>query len=305
MSDNDRVDFGFVFAMPMEAGGLVDLLEDRITTKGNGRVFHRGCLSISNFKTQRGQGGNSKFQIAIVESGIGQAKAASATNALLDIFCPKFIISAGYAGGLSPEFKKFSVHQPDLLLRKSDGMIIDVANHSPQVIKKIAYDNSNINDNNKDNNNNDNRFEINQNIDNKYNIVTKNRNLLVTVDQPVETTERKFLLGKEYNAGLVDMETFAVAEVCVKRQNERNSSNEIIRFSSIRIVLDAVDDELPKEVKRIIQSYDRSTARMIGATIGSIFKRPSVVFDLYSLKERALRATDILAKYIQSNIFKF
>ncbi|MDR2763363.1 MAG: hypothetical protein LBB88_12230 [Planctomycetaceae bacterium] len=308
MLDNDKVDFGFVFAMPMEAAGLVDLLENRITTKGNGRVFHRGSLNILNTKTQRRQNDNSKLQIAIVESGIGQEKASSAAIALLDIFCPTFIVSAGYAGGLSPELKKFSVHQPDLLLRKSDGMIIDIANNSPQVIQKITYNNnsnpnpnynSNFNSNANDTNN---QFQTNQKIDNNCNIVTKNRNILVTVDHPVETPEQKFLLGKEYDAGLVDMETFAVAEVCVNRQNIKNNQNEIIRFSAVRIVLDAVNDELPKEIKRIIQSSNHGSARMIGTTIGSIFKRPSVVFDLYSLKERALKASDILAKYIASNV---
>ncbi|MDR2169380.1 MAG: hypothetical protein LBP59_04490 [Planctomycetaceae bacterium] len=300
--ENEFVDFGFVFAMSMEAGGLVDLLEGRVTTRGNGRIFHRGKLHNT--------------QIAIVESGIGQVKAASATQALLEIFCPAFVVSAGYAGGLFSDFKRFSVYRPELLLRKSDGATLDISNNIVQDAKKFAG----------------------QNLIADNNIVTKNRCTLVTVDQPVESPEEKLLLGKTSGAGLVDMETFAVADVCKNWQgrswrneittdnpknntknnsnnnknnenaeNNKNSENDRnnndgVNFSALRIVLDAVDDELPKEVKRIIQSYERSAARLIGTTIGSFFKRPSIVFDLYSLKERALQATDILAKYITTNI---
>ncbi|MDR1485065.1 MAG: hypothetical protein LBT09_09605 [Planctomycetaceae bacterium] len=273
MSDGECVDFGFVFAMSMEAAGVVDLLEGCVTTRGNGRVFHKGKLK--------------KSVVVIVESGIGQAKAASATSALLDIFCPKFIISAGYAGGLLPELKRFDVYQPDLLLRKSDGMIIEVLDNMPKVVKKIIDDDD-------------------QSIDNRtdavfQNIVTKNRRMLVTVDRPVEMAAQKLLLGKESGAAVVDMETFAVAEVCANWKNE-NNSNGGVRFEAVRIILDAADDELPKEVKKIMQSYERNTARLIGTAIGSFFRRPTVVLDLYSLKERALQAADILAKYIIKNI---
>ncbi|MDR2642435.1 MAG: hypothetical protein LBC74_06540 [Planctomycetaceae bacterium] len=271
MPDSMKVDLGFVFAMPMEAAGLVDLLAESVTTKGNGRVFHRGRLK--------------KASVVIVESGIGQEKAASATKALLDIFCPSFIVSAGYGGGLLPELNRFSVHQPYLLLRKSDGKIIDIVNNIPQIRKEITDENQ----------------QVTNETDTVHNIVTKNCSMLVTVDQPVMTASEKLLLGKESGAGLVDMETFAVAEVCNNLRNG-DDSNGIIRFSAVRIILDTVEEELPKEVKRILQSYDFSTARLIGTTISSLFKRPSVIFDLYSLKERALQATDILAKYIVANI---
>jgi hypothetical protein len=103
------------------------------------------------------------------------------------------------------------------------------------------------------------------------------------------------------SAVLVDMETFAVAEACINWCNEKGA-NRIVQFQSIRIILDAAKDELPKEVKQIMQSYERGTARLLGTALGSFFKRPSVVYDLYSLKERALQATDILAKHIANNI---
>jgi adenosylhomocysteine nucleosidase len=224
--------------------------------------------------------------VVIVESGIGQEKAASATRALLDIFCPEFIISAGYAGGLVPELKRFNIQQPELLLRKFDGAIIDVSNNKPQVIKKNIGNNKSASE----------PPEIES-----QNIVTKNRCTLVTVDQPVKTATQKLSLGKTSGAGLVDMETFAVAEVCANWKNE-NDPNKIIRFNAVRIILDAAEDELPKEVQQIMQSYEHNTARLIGTTLGSFFKRPAIIFDLYSLKERALQAADILAKHIAANV---
>ncbi|MDR0391826.1 MAG: hypothetical protein LBH59_07965, partial [Planctomycetaceae bacterium] len=201
MSYSMKVDLGFVFALSMEAAGLVDLLEDCVTTKGNGRVFHRGKLKETS--------------IAIVESGIGQEKAASATCALLDIFYPEFIISAGYAGGLVPELKRFDILQPELLLRKSDGITIDIANNTPRIIKKI------IDNNNKTNSE--------QSETTQQNIVTKKQITLVTADQPIETTAQKLLLGEMSSAVLVDMETFAVAEACINWCNEKGA-NRIVQF---------------------------------------------------------------------------
>jgi nucleoside phosphorylase len=300
VSNNLKVDFGFVFAMSMEAAGVVDLLERRVTTKGDGRVFHTGKLK--------------NYSVAIVVSGIGQNKAASATKALLDVFCPTVIISAGYAGGLLSNLKRFSVHKPELLLRKSDGMLIEIADNTPKLVKKFLAVNSDCLAETQPKTNNDtdtttntakeNNTDLdNDNISNKF---LGNRCMLVTVDQPVETAAAKLLLGKESGGEIVDMETFSVAEVCCNwRGGVGGDWDEAVFFSSVRIVLDVADEELPKEVKRIIHAQKNSTARMIGSTIGSFFKRPSVVFDLYNLKEHALQATDILAKYITTNIETF
>ncbi|MDR2346168.1 MAG: hypothetical protein LBE18_08895 [Planctomycetaceae bacterium] len=282
MSDSIKVDLGFVFATPMEAAGLVDLLENCVTSKGNGRIFHRGKLK--------------KIPIAIVESGMGQEKAVAATNALLDIFCPSFIISAGYAGGLLPQLKRFSIHQPNLLLRISDGMSIDLSENMSKSQKNFIRDNSYSSKNQPNESSNEDSHEDSQSI------VTKNRNILITVDQPIETVEQKLLLGEKYGAEIVDMETFAIAETCIDRNLKSDNLNNVIRFNSVRIILDAANDELPKEIKRIMQSYERSTARMFGTTLSSLFRRPSIIFDLYSLKERALQAADILSRYIVSTM---
>ena len=230
-------DIGFVFALPMEAAGIVDRLTESQTTIGDGRKYHTGRLR--------------KFRVAVVESGVGQEKAGQATEALIDTFRPKRLVSAGYSGALSEELKRFSIRIPTVVVRESDGKRIDLQPESDDSMT------------------------------------------LLTTDFVVATPKRKKSLGKKHHAALVDMETFAVAEQCQERG---------VPFLSVRIVLDTVDESLPKDVQRIMKSAERSKARLAGSVLGSLFSRPSALLDLYKLKERAIDATDRLAKRIYSEI---
>ncbi len=236
-SSPNATDIGFVFAMPMEAAGIVDRLSDHETTIGDGRKFHTGMLR--------------NFRVAVVESGVGQEKARKATDALIDTFRPQRLVSAGYSGALSAKLKRFAVRIPTAVVRESDGKRIEL---QPESEEKVW---------------------------------------LLTTDFVVATPKRKKMLGKEHEAALVDMETFAVAERCQERE---------IPFLSVRIVLDTVEESLPKDVQRIMKSAERSTARLVGSVLGSLFSRPSALLDLYTLKERAIDATDRLAKRIFSEI---
>ena len=118
---------------------------------------------------------------------------------------------------------------------------------------------------------------------------------LLTTDFVVATPNRKKTLGEKYQADLVDMETFAIAELCQERG---------VPFLSVRIVLDSVNESLPKDVQRIMKSAERSTAQLAGSLLGSLFSRPTALIDLYTLKERALDAADRLAKRIFKEIGK-
>jgi adenosylhomocysteine nucleosidase len=236
-ADSLPTDIGFVFAMPMEAAGIVDRLTDRQTTIGDGRKFHTGKLR--------------KFRVAVVESGVGQKKAASATEVLIDTFHPRRLVSAGYSGALSEEQKRFAIRIPSVVVRESDGQTIELGSETDDSVR------------------------------------------LLTTDFVVATAKRKKSLGEKHQAALVDMETFAVAERCREHG---------VPFLSVRIVLDTATESLPKDVHRIMKSAERSTARLAGSVLGSLFSRPSALLDLYTLKERALDATDRLAKRIYSEI---
>ena len=238
-ADSLTTDIGFVFALPMEAAGIVDRLADRQTTIGDGRKFHTGRLR--------------QFRIAVVESGVGQEKAGRATDALIETFRPQRLVSAGYSGALSETLKRFAVRIPTAVVRESDGKRIDLQPDADNAV------------------------------------------ILLTTDFVVATPKRKKSLGAKHQAALVDMETFAVAE---------RSRDHGVPFLSIRIVLDTVGESLPKDVQRIMRSAERSTARLAGSVLGSLFSRPSALLDLYKLKERAIDATDRLAKRIFSELMQ-
>lgn len=242
------VDIGFVFAMPMEAAGIADRLKQKKTTRGKHCLFHTGLWG--------------KYRVAVVESGVGQEKAARATEVLLDVFEPRRVLSAGYGGALSERLKPFSVCFPEWLVRQSDGAVLDVTEPIPRPVEKAA-------------------------------LPISGRLALLTADFVVATPQRKRALGRDTGAELVDMETFAVAEVCRSRA---------VPFLPVRIILDTTGEELPRDVQHIMKSAEAGGVRLVGSVLGSLFRRPSAMLDLFSLKQRALSATDRLAKRIATEL---
>jgi adenosylhomocysteine nucleosidase len=101
----------------------------------------------------------------------------------------------------------------------------------------------------------------------------------------VRTPRDKRALGESHDALAVDLESFAVAEVCLRRQTP---------FLAVRVVSDAVDDRLPREVERLARQKTR--AAQIGAALGAILDRPGALKEMYRLKQNALAASDRLAK---------
>jgi adenosylhomocysteine nucleosidase len=233
------VDTGFVFALRQESVGILDRMKRTKTTRGNGRTFHTGKID--------------GISVAVVLSGIGQKNAEVATNSLLDVFAPKCICSAGYAGGLSSRLKPSSICIPEQVIRGVDMQALDVSKSIPQKTSPMP-----------------------------------DKLTLVTVNDVAESPGKKRMLHEQTGAELVDMETFAVAEVCRFRE---------VPFLSIRVILDAVEDRIPKDITNILESMDKGTSRFTGTLLGSLFARPSVVLDLVSLKRRAFAASERLAKY--------
>jgi adenosylhomocysteine nucleosidase len=83
------------------------------------------------------------------------------------------------------------------------------------------------------------------------------------------------------------METFAVAEVCARRS---------VPFHSVRIIHDPADQTLPPDIEKLL-NQKTETARL-GAAIGTLWKRPSSIKDLWALKENSLVASQKLADFI-------
>lgn len=233
-------DVAFVFALGIESGGLEDLLSGVVATK----------LPDCTLK----HGGYKGRSIIIAEGGVGRLAAARATQAVIAGHKPKWIVSAGFAGGLDPRLKR-----GDILLVDS---LADIEGH---------------------------RLSIDIKPSPEWLASTRGLHVgrLVTVDKLVRRPDDKRALGEAREALAVDMESWAVGEVC--RQDK-------VRFIAVRIISDAVDDELPADVERLMMQKDR--ASQLGAAAGAIWRRPSSIKDMYKLKEDALVASDKLAKFL-------
>ncbi|MEX0979384.1 MAG: hypothetical protein WDZ48_11050, partial [Pirellulales bacterium] len=90
---------GLVFALPIEAGSLVDRLTGMIRTEGSGFVAREGGLDGR--------------RIVIIESGVGRQRASKATEALIVGHRPLWIVSAGFAGGLDDRLKQGDILMAD------------------------------------------------------------------------------------------------------------------------------------------------------------------------------------------------
>jgi len=238
------IDTGFIFALRQEAVGVLDRLKRAKTTRGDGCTFTTGNID--------------GLSIAVVLSGVGQNNAEEAAKKLIDVFEPKSICSAGYAGGLSTRLQQLALCVPEQVIRESDGEALDLSESIPRRTSPLP-----------------------------------DKFTLITVNDVVETPEQKRVLHERTGAEIVDMETFAIADVC----RERN-----VPFFALRVVLDAADNRIPKDIARILGSLDKGVSRLSGTILGNIFSRPSVVLDLVSLKKRAFNAAERLAQFVLAEL---
>lgn len=234
----------FIFALGIESGGLVDLLANSETSKHGHGIERAGKLAGR--------------EVAIIESGVGQKAAARATTEAIKFYQSKWVISAGFAGGLDEKLRRGHIVMAD-----------DVMN--------AAGD----------------RIPIDLQLDRESIAATKGLHVgrLVTIDSILRDPAERRRLAEKHGAIACDMETYAVAAAC----HEQN-----VPFLAIRIVSDAVDDELPPEIELLLKQ--KSLAGKLGAAAGAVLKRFSAAKDLWKLREDALKASDRLAKFLVGTI---
>jgi len=83
------------------------------------------------------------------------------------------------------------------------------------------------------------------------------------------------------------METAAVAGQCQLSETS---------FLGVRIISDAVDDQLPDYLQTLLAQ--KTPSSQIGAAAGALFRQPSRIKQMWKLKEDALIASDKLAKFL-------
>lgn len=109
---------------------------------------------------------------------------------------------------------------------------------------------------------------------------------LTTVGKIVRTVAEKHALAEKTGALAVDMETIAVAHVCQELRK---------KFLAFRVISDDLSADLPPEVMSI---FGDTGAVRFGAVIGSLWKRPSSMTDLWRLRQQATAAADRLADFL-------
>ena len=197
-------------------------------------------------------------QVALITSGAAAANAARATEALIAGHRPQWVFSAGFAGGLQPQLKHCDILMADHLVDASGGHL---------------------------------KLDLNVDPDSLAAMPGVHVGRLLTVERIVRLPQQKRSLGEQHDAMAVDMETFAVAEVCRQRQ---------VPFLAVRVVHDTVDDELPPDIDRLLAQ--KTLGGQLGAATGAVWRRPGSIKDMYHLRERAVAASDRLAKFLAGMI---
>jgi len=230
----------FIFALGIESGGLVDLLQGAETSRHKHGVERAGKLAGR--------------EVVIVESGVGARAAARATAEAIRFYEPRWVVSAGFAGGLT-----------DMVRRGHIVMADEVANVSGH------------------------RLPVGLRLDAQWLAATKGLHAgrLLTVDSIIRKPEERRRLAAAHDAIACDMETFGVTQACQEHGT---------RLISVRIISDAVDDELPPEIEHLLGQ--KTLASQVGAAAGAVLKRFSAAKDLWQLREDALKASDRLAKFL-------
>jgi len=246
--------------------------EERAETAAQGERCHAGIVfalgiesgglevRLGELVTVRGHGFSVRCgllkgrRVALAVSGAGRRNAERATQALIDGHRPELVISAGFAGGLADELSRGDILMADRLSDTSGGRLaID-----------LKVDAASLAD-----------------------LPGVHVGRLLTADRVIRRPQQKRALGREHSALAVDMETFAVAEVCRRRE---------VRFLAVRVINDAVDDELPPDIEKLLAQ--KNLPRRLGAALGSIWRRPGSLKDFYRLRASALLASERLAKFI-------
>lgn len=112
--EDPRCAIGFVFALEIEAGGLLDLLSNKSRTEGKGIRITQGLLAGR--------------RVAVAIGGVGRAAATRTAEALILGHRPQIVISCGFAGGLDPALAVGDILLADEIVAVPDERIaIDLA----------------------------------------------------------------------------------------------------------------------------------------------------------------------------------
>ena len=190
-------------------------------------------------------------RVAWCVGGVGAAAATRAARLLVAGHRPRSLVTAGFAGGLDPALARGSAVYPRGVVDRDGGDEIGFA--PPPGVGPAAP-----------------------------------RPVIVSVDEVVATAAAKRRLAAASGAGLVAMETRAVA---------RAAREAGLPSLAIRVVSDDATADLPREVAALVRP--QSGMRRLGAALGAIGRRPTAALDMWRLWEHAVVDGRTLAEAIE------
>ena len=259
------IDFAIIFSRRQEAIGLLDRFPDAALTRGNGNSFYA-------FATE------GKHVVAVVPDHDEHGQLELATNAAIDIFRPRRVVTAGFAAGIAPGVALLSLYVPNVLVDHAKDRTIDL--RQMQLAAPQAATTDEIH--NRPNSEKTHSETTNEESRTPFRVGT-----IVTMRRPVYAVMQKQELRKNFAAQLADQSAFPILNVC---------RNRFVPVLPMRIVTSLYDEELPRDVKT--HASGTHPARRFGAFIGNFARRPGSVVDTIKRKQRDLEASDVLAKYI-------
>lgn len=161
--DPSHAEIGIVCALPIELDAFLGRCSKVKKYTGGEFTFRGGFYD--------------GIRIAIVEAGMGFARARRATQALIDAHSPQWLLSCGFSGALRDELPLGAIVVGD--------SIADQHGHSLQIDLRMSGDPEQ-------------RLFVGR---------------LLTADELVRSVSQKRLLGEQHQALAVDMESLAVAQV--------------------------------------------------------------------------------------------
>ena len=300
-------DFAIVFSQHNEAVGLLDRFPDAAVTRGNGNAFYTVVLK-------------GKSVVVALPSDDSRQRLELVTNAVIDIFRPQRVVTAGFAAGIAPGLALLSLYVPDVLINAADRRTIDLRQLQlagpqsdewgvgSQVQSSERRDQSGEEqssefrvkgeDTDKKNSPLPTPHSINANADFASLFRT---GTIVTTRRSFHSAAQKQELRKMFAAQvagrnapvLADRSAFPVLDVCQKRG---------MPVLPMRIVTSLSHEEFSREAKSC--SGPTHPARRFGNLLGNFVRRPGSVIDTIKQKQRHLEAADVLAERMIQLLFQ-
>lgn len=171
----------FLFAMELEAAGLIERMTDRVTTQGSSFTEHDGFLDGE--------------RVLVAITGVGADAAWQAAGDFIAVHRPPWVVSTGFAGGLVDVVRRGHFIMPQAIVTQPVESSAGRRKGMPPA---------------------DTEFTVGLRFPEETLVRMKSLHTgrLVSVDRVIREEAEKRRLGRRSDAVACDMETWAVAAAC-------------------------------------------------------------------------------------------